>query len=712
MHLASVSIQELFSDGTTLYFSGRVEAYQSELWASDGTPEGTRVVKELDPGALSPRYFAATSDAVFFSGNHPDYGVELWRTDGQESGTYQVRDIFPASEGSGVRDMTRLRGELVFGAFSSEFGEELWASDGSYAGTRIVKDIQPGVDGSLGRDGFVNLNSRVFFFADDGLTGVELWSSDGTESGTSLVIDINPGPGDSGHRYAPLNSRKLVRVGDIFYFAADDGVHGDELWRSDGSAAGTFMVSDIYAEGDSGPSQITAVGARVYFTATTEQGRKLWLSDGTEAGTYPVDYRSPRSPSAQNLTEVGGKLFFVSDGCSPTTQSGCTPSGRELFVTDGTAEGTINLDLRPGNASSYPQHLTSSNGRLYFSASNDGQATNLWVSDGTTTGTVQVTTDAPFAPSAITDVNSTLLFSGYDATHGRELWASDGTSVGTWLVKDIFPGSKGSDPINLFEVRGSLVFSAQNGEHGIEPWRSDGTDAGTYMVGDLAPGAFSSTPRDFALVGPPYLFFAAEGGSQLSNEELWKLTIPEGAAPQLGQIIVEPQQVLSGQEVQFEVAFQDAFSTEAHAALWIWGDGSTTEGDLEESGNGGTVFGDHIFDAPCHCVVKVVVTSADGVSGSGSTILDVRFNVIHALESLVADLASVNLANGIQNSLDKKLEAVLRALSDLRENNGISAKNAMAAFVNEIYAQRGDKISIEDADRFISAAEEIIEHMD
>ncbi len=105
------------------------------------------------------------------------------------------------------------------------------------------------------------LPTALFFTANDGIHGTELWKSDGTENGTALVKDINQGAGSS-------TPRSLLNWNGILYFTADDGIHGRELWRSDGTANGTTLVQDIYAGvASSAPDHLTALGDYLFFTA-------------------------------------------------------------------------------------------------------------------------------------------------------------------------------------------------------------------------------------------------------------------------------------------------------------------------------------------------------------------------------------------------------------------------------------------------------------
>ena len=115
------------------------------------------------------------------------------------------------------------------------------------------------------------MGGTLFFTANDGTNGHELWKSDGTAAGTVLVKDIYPGSGNSFARF----SVNLTNVGGTLFFTANDGVNGTELWKSDGTAAGTVLVKDINPGSSSSyPRYLTNVGGTLFFTAndgTTRQ---------------------------------------------------------------------------------------------------------------------------------------------------------------------------------------------------------------------------------------------------------------------------------------------------------------------------------------------------------------------------------------------------------------------------------------------------------
>ncbi len=263
----------------------------------------------------------------------------------------------------------------------------------------LVKDIRPGRSGSIqgafrgGGPGpqLANISGTLYFSADDGRHGHELWRSDGTRKGTRMVKDINPGSAGSLFQTTSLSS------GTPFYFAADDGTHGFELWRSDGTEAGAMMVKDLYpGAGFYGIYGLTNVDGTLYFGVPGPPSQGLWRSDGTEAGTVLVkQIIGPR-----NLTDVHGILYFGGAGDDPTFKIG-------LWRSDGTTAGTTNI-----KEGVVPTEITDVNGTLYFAVA-DGALTGLWRSDGTEAGTEMVKAiidpagpDGRDLPQDLTDVTA------------------------------------------------------------------------------------------------------------------------------------------------------------------------------------------------------------------------------------------------------------------------------------------------------------------
>ena len=348
-------------------------------------------------------------------------------------------------------------GSLYFADTSPETGTELWKTDGTPAGTQLVADIWPGLAGSKPSQLF-NHNGTLFFQADDGVHGVELWRSDGTAAGTSLVADINPGSASSG---STTNAdRDFTSFNGDLFFAATDAAHGWELWRTDGTAGGTTRVTDVRPGPDA---------SRVY-----------------------------------GLFNASGKLFFTAN------PAGDSYPQSELFVTDGTPDGTTQLTSPLGTTNTNPRSLVELNGVVYFAGRGE-----LWRTDGTIDGTQVIAVDAggdPLRnPSELTIFNDRIYFQAWGGGEGRELWSSDGTAEGTQLLN--LSGDDDSSPDNFSVVGDQLFFEARTFATGDELWVSDGTVSGSHMVVELSPGRDSSSFSKVIDLNGKLLFFKFDSTS-------------------------------------------------------------------------------------------------------------------------------------------------------------------------------------------------------
>ncbi|HFQ94046.1 MAG TPA: hypothetical protein ENK32_08560, partial [Anaerolineae bacterium] len=162
-------------------------------------------------------------------------------------------------------------------------------------------------------------------------------------------------------------------------------------------------------------------------------------------------------------------------------------------------------------------------GQIFFSAADDDHGRELWVSDGTITGTQMVKDIKPGlddgSVSPLTALNGQLLFTANDGISGSELWLSDGSEGGTILLKDINPGSSVSWIRYVTVFGNTAFFQADDGVNGAELWKTDGTITGTVMVADINPGSADSAPRNFVRMGG-YVYFSANDGAH--GAELWR----------------------------------------------------------------------------------------------------------------------------------------------------------------------------------------------
>jgi len=324
----------------------------------------------------------------------------------------------------------------------------------------LLKDIDQTTAQSSPSWPFTEVNGDYFFGATDWEHGSELWRTDGTEAGTALVKDAVPGP--LGWSFGPS-----IEMNGALYTTFSDRVNGNELWRSDGTAAGTYMLKDINpGAGNSSPGQFTYYGGYVYFSADDGvNGRELWRTDGT-------------------------------------------PEGTELF-----------LDLLPGAASSNPNWLTVVEGNLLFNAT-DGLEWSLWTTDGTVPGTSLL--KAGVRGSQFTEFAGLYYFSGETPENGRELWVTDGTPEGTELFFEYKSGFYPSNPGWLTVYHDYLYFTI-NGFGADFLYRTDGANTErVYLFHDW------HGPGNLTIFNDAIYFLA--GTSDATGRELWRLTATPGTS--------------------------------------------------------------------------------------------------------------------------------------------------------------------------------------
>ncbi len=517
----------------TLFFVAE-DSDGDELWKTDLTELGTVQVKDIWPGSTGsfPRDLVEVGGKVYFRAQDDVSGGELWSSDGTELGTTMVEDLLPGTNHSSPSQLIAAGSNVIFSATVTD-GKELFKYDTLTATAEQVADIHP-TGSSDPRDFFAH-SGKVYFSADDGVYGRELWVSDGTAFGTERLTDLNPDMGHANpggfapfgpdllfvassgtsnaalYKHNPLvpettlvkdfeTANLLGKAGGVTFLSANAGTDGLELWTTDGTTLGTIQVEDIKPGPDSStPSHAAVLGTKLLFTASGPEGIELWISDGTGPGTDLVaDVRTgtvgsiltscddstgddPLCGRFDNRVQLGDLLLF--DAYTPE-------DGPEVWVTDGTSEGTTRLTDAPDSTGSHPIYFAASNGLAFFSASDGSGDRELWRSDGTAEGTFvvkNINTGDSSDPGDLIDGNGFLFFLADHPDYGEELWRSDGTEEGTFMVKDVRTGTATSYIDDLVMFNGSLVFAAETAETGREPWISDGTLEGTHLLADIDP---------------------------------------------------------------------------------------------------------------------------------------------------------------------------------------------------------------------------------
>jgi len=416
-----------------VFFAAADNSHGRELWITDGTEGGTRMVKDINPdGSSNPSYPTLVpnlllSGSLYFSADDGVHERELWISNGTEASTRMVYDN-GWSGGSNPGNLTAFNGKLIFAADWNILGREIAITDGTTSGSKLIEDINPGTNSS--NPSYLKLvNGKVWFSADDGIDGAELWVTDGTEANTNMIKNINTHT--SGEKGS--NPRNFTEYNGKVYFSADDGSYGTQLYVSDGTTAGTQMVKRIGPSSGSYPEDLMVYNGLLYFSALESTGNQvMFRTNGTTAGTevFPAKQESEKGYN-RPIIIYNNRLYFWM-----RTET----SGVEFWSTDGTEEGTRMLrDINPGTGSSSPGYwgIAIMDDLLYFAAINDDQQNSqVWVTDGSTSGTKMIMPD--IAPLGMPLYHNreflvwggNLYFSASYTPELTELWKINGATSG------------------------------------------------------------------------------------------------------------------------------------------------------------------------------------------------------------------------------------------------------------------------------------------
>jgi ELWxxDGT repeat protein len=479
---------------------------KDQLWGTDGTAAGTHLLFHLPPGTSTGALPVAMGAKVFFGAADED-GMELWVSeDGAER---QVANL-AAEENyfSAPTSLVVVGSHLVFQTGPYDYRTDyqkgsLWQSEGTAASTSRLLDpfrLPPGCYFGSCAESMATADGWLAFVNTPRNEVSELWRTDGTAEGTFRLATIEA-PGRIEH----VAAFQGTAVAFVEY------PHRLDVWRSDGTPAGTVRIAS--QAGRMRVLNAGGTGTEVYFQVSRMRSLDLWRSDGTAEGTVQVarlpqvlglDWDLPETPPVR----LGDRVCFAT----------FKPRGsEEMWCTDGTQEGTVKLL----DAQQFSGRAWKVIDRNLYVVAYGGFGHGLWRTDGTPGGTVRLHSWGS-VPTELTVFAGRLFFAAGEYFED-ELWASDGTRAGTGPVLDINPDG-GSHPGSFAVFGDRLYFSAFDPEHGFELWQSDGTAGGTRLYQELAPGLLSSSPNRLTVAGDRLYFTAYD---RATGNELWSLHDPE-----------------------------------------------------------------------------------------------------------------------------------------------------------------------------------------
>lgn len=402
-----------------------------------------------------------------------------------------------------------LYNKLTYNA-DGKASNELWITDGTETGTTLLTNAA----GDFLSGGTVG-NQFIFFksnYAADGTTLVyDCWKTDGTSNGTVLLkTTVASGSYNDGSSYTtrPKNSTLLK---DQLYFVTNGGTDHQQLWKTNGTAIDTVKSDFTGLSYFKGLHDLVVLNNQLYFLINDPNANNdtttIWKTDGTYAGTVPVFSGNDKTflqPDFAGSVEYHGQLLFAATD---------SKRGRELWITDGTATGTkLYLDLMKGPESSYPTDITLIGNKLFFVENYGSWLAALDLSNN------QISVLAERNNGAfgmLLKMGDKLVFKLGDTRRGLEWFISDGTAGGTKLLADIRLGAGSPFDFLSYETEitaatpgGKMFFAANDGIHGNELWSSDLTASNTKLFADIAPGSAWSSPT-YIKASADKLFFVA-----------------------------------------------------------------------------------------------------------------------------------------------------------------------------------------------------------
>jgi ELWxxDGT repeat protein len=453
-----------------------------ELWVSDYTISGTKILKDINPGPKSTTFSRIFSVDTFclFGANDPVVGFELFKTDGTENGTRLVKNI-------GIGD----QGIAAYSHLTNDFEDDTFGYTRNYNFLSIHSDSlflikNDSLYGSkLSRNSFSNLNSignirknlgivngLLFYITYNPLISLVKYNLFSKNS-LGVITTIKGWKSTIGKFRKVIFENNL----EVVYENTEGLIRYDKL-----NDSMSVLVSDVV-------SSSVLFKNSVFYSAGYSGYFDLKKYNLITKQLQTIQYSS----SLSGLLVFNDTLFFSFGNFQRQFKSGDGINfnlvNQELIVWNGTIKLDNSLifggELYPYG--SYQRGLykyNSVNGLTFLKSFT--QCNNFY------------------------NFNNYTYFLANDGNSGRELWRTDGTVNGTILLKDIFPGNQSSTPHNFFEINNKLYFIANNGINGKEIWETDGSTIGTKIVSIIENSVSDPNFSNFLIINNKAYFLATD----------------------------------------------------------------------------------------------------------------------------------------------------------------------------------------------------------
>ncbi|MGL6073005.1 MAG: hypothetical protein ACRC8S_02465 [Fimbriiglobus sp.] len=608
------AIEILGSSRGRVLFGQGIDEHGTTLWSTDGTPNGTKQVLTNGKPLSKVDLIANLGDRSLVVGNNGTTGIQLFSTDGTSAKL--VTAINKGTQDSLAKEYVAVGNKAYFTAMASDGRSTVYVTDGKSAPNQVIR-LEPRPTGfettpswlQQYADQLTVSNGKVFFISAVGSMGRQLWVTDGGAAKLLMQLDSVPTQ-DLVANYSgvQLGISNLTDAGSKLYFSIDAPGRGQQLYWTDGTRENTKLVTTMVslAFGEGNPFNenravmpmmpMAGVNGKVYFASGNGlTGNQLWVSDGTAKGTVQLTnagigggyFSNSLQTQPTDLTVVGNKVFFIAN---PVDGGG----GGGLFYTEGTAAKTkfvtgvsvsTSNQLYPGNVSSMLRRvgMVAANGKVFFPGADTPYGIQLYSSDGTEEGTQRLTLLGDMSEwygdmgeysarnaqiAGLTTVGKQVYFSAFDRNQGRQLYVTDGTVGGTRVLTKLGDGKTvdgpfggpptggGASPTPLAVVGNQFLFVADDGVNGREVWVTDGTTKGTRMAVELNKGQATSFPEmrvgegffATAAVLSDRVIFTATGdnrGSEPWSVPFTTLGIPAPTTPPVVPPTVTPRVISS-----------------------------------------------------------------------------------------------------------------------------------------------------------------------